>query len=59
MSTDNRVKILQDKHAEIDAEIQELVNTSTYNNVTDLKKAKLAIKDEIQRLQKEVGALAT
>lgn len=57
-SMDNRVQTLQNKHAEIDAEIQTLSTTPAVQNISELKKAKLAIKDEISRLQKEVRLLA-
>ncbi len=59
MSNDDRVQTLQNKHAEIDAELQTLVRVPVYNNISELKKAKLAIKDEIRRLQEEMQVLAT
>lgn len=58
MSTEKRVQALQDKHAEIEAEIENLHTAPAQVNVTDLKKAKLAIKDEISRLQEEINKLA-
>ncbi len=58
MSTEKRVQALQDKHAEIEAEIESIEAAPAQVNVAELKKAKLAIKDEISRLQEEISKLA-
>ena len=59
MLDDDRVQTLQDKHAEIDAELQSLMSVPVHSGIAELKKAKLAIKDEIRRLQEEISVLAT
>ena len=57
MSTEDRVKTLRDRHAELDAELRAQHASRTSAEIAELKKAKLAIKDEITRLQEEMRAL--
>lgn len=52
MSLEDRVKALQDKHADLDRILEDEESRPLPDNVVlhDIKRQKLAIKDEIERL---------
>ena len=53
MSTNGRIASLNRKHEELDADIEREVSAPSSDQIaiSDLKKRKLAIKDEIVRLE--------
>ena len=56
MDNRERLSILKDRHARLDREITEMVRVGNYSDeqVTNKKKEKLAIKDEIRRLERVI-----
>lgn len=52
MSLEDRVKALQDKHADLERVLEDEENRPLPDNVLlhDIKRQKLAIKDELERL---------
>lgn len=56
MDNRERLSILKNRHSRLDQQISEMVRLGTYTDeqVTNKKKEKLAIKDEIRRLERVI-----
>ena len=56
MDNRERLSILKNRHGRLDQQISEMVRLGTYTDeqVTNKKKEKLAIKDEIRRLERVI-----
>lgn len=56
MNNRERLSILQDRHNRLDKQINEMIKQGghTDEHVTNKKKEKLAIKDEIRRLERAI-----
>lgn len=55
MSIENRIKALETRHAQMDREIEDMEHRPHYapEEMSRLKREKLAVKDEITQLRKQ------